>query len=323
MRSENQAVVAEVVLATLAVALLLGLGDWLAGAGGLAAAVGGLLAGGSLIVIPLVIAQVRKLQGDVLAVDPPLGRAAWAGLLLSLVILPPFAVGYDALQTRWLGAQRGHGLGLPSIGLQFQGDPPQPRDPRSATAVLLREGRDGLIIDNPLSQQVIVVSDHGRQPLPSGRRTLVPWQDLAGTRVTDVADRPAPLLAGAALEPVDQPIALRPDYRWLLTLVATQLAAIALPEELFFRGYVLGRLRSIWPARRRVLGVPFGRAHIVAAALFALIHLVTVPAPHRLLVFFPALLFGWLAERTRSAVAAAVHHALCNVVLLLLQRMYG
>jgi len=101
-----------------------------------------------------------------------------------------------------------------------------------------------------------------------------------------------------------------------------QLGAVALPEELFFRGYVLGRLRHSWPPTRRVGAVPFGRAHIAAAALFAAIHLVAVPSPFRLLVFFPGLLFGWVAERSGSAVAAAVLHALCNVALWLLQRCY-
>jgi len=94
-----------------------------------------------------------------------------------------------------------------------------------------------------------------------------------------------------------------------------QLGAVALPEELFFRGYVLGRLRVQWPGGVTVLGARVGPAHVAAAGLFAAVHLVAVPAPFRLLVFFPGLLFGWVAERSGSAVAAAVLHALCNLAL--------
>ncbi|MSQ82181.1 MAG: CPBP family intramembrane metalloprotease [Myxococcales bacterium] len=101
-----------------------------------------------------------------------------------------------------------------------------------------------------------------------------------------------------------------------------QVGAVALPEELFFRGYVLGRLRDQWPAQRQVLGVPFGLAAVISAALFAAVHLVAVPAPFRLLVFFPGLLFGWVALRSGSAISAAVLHALCNVALSILTKMY-
>ena len=51
--------------------------------------------------------------------------------------------------------------------------------------------------------------------------------------------------------------------------MATQLLVVALPEEAFFRGYVLSRLREVWPPRCRLWGVPFGRAHVLSAALFA------------------------------------------------------
>ncbi|HEX4385461.1 MAG TPA: CPBP family glutamic-type intramembrane protease, partial [Myxococcales bacterium] len=54
------------------------------------------------------------------------------------------------------------------------------------------------------------------------------------------------------------------------------------------------------------------------AGLFALGHLLT-PAPFRLLVFFPALLFAFLRNRTRTIVGASMAHFLCNVSLLLLQ----
>jgi membrane protease YdiL (CAAX protease family) len=101
------------------------------------------------------------------------------------------------------------------------------------------------------------------------------------------------------------------------------LAAIALPEELFFRGYVQGRLAQVLPAGRRILGVQLGLAALLANLGFALVHLVAVPSPHRLLVFFPGLLFAWLRGRSGSAVAAAVCHACCNLALTGAVRSYG
>ena len=62
-----------------------------------------------------------------------------------------------------------------------------------------------------------------------------------------------------------------------------------------------------------------GKAALLAAALFALGHLLE-PAPWRLLVFFPALIFAWLRARSGTVVGAAICHFLFNVTLLLLER---
>jgi len=60
-------------------------------------------------------------------------------------------------------------------------------------------------------------------------------------------------------------------------------------------------------------------AAVLAAALFALGHLLE-PAPWRLFVFFPALIFAWLRARTGTIVGAAICHFIFNVTLLLLER---
>ncbi len=214
----------EVVAATAAVAVFLALGEALAALGPWPAQLGGVLVALGFVGVPLAIARQRQLSGDVLAVDPPLLRSAAWGALVALVVLPIYALGFDAWQVH----------------------------------VLHR-----------------------------------------------VRQAPGTLDASAWLE-----------------AAVVQLGAVALPEELFFRGYVLGRLRTRWPGGLHVLGARVGRAHAGAAALFAAVHLVAVPAPFRLLVFFPGLLFGWVAERSGSAIAAAVLHALCNLTLQALLACY-
>jgi hypothetical protein len=98
-----------------------------------------------------------------------------------------------------------------------------------------------------------------------------------------------------------------------LLLACNQLIVIAIPEELFFRGYLLSRLEERWPSRRRLLGAPVGVALVASSALFALGHVLVVPNPQRLAVFFPALIFGWMRARTGSIAAGAAFHALCNL----------
>src|SRR5438552_2347485 len=97
-------------------------------------------------------------------------------------------------------------------------------------------------------------------------------------------------------------------------IAANQLLVVAIPEEVFFRGYLLQRLEAFWPARRRILGAPLGLAWLLSAVLFALGHVLVDFNPQRLAVFFPALVFGWMRARTGSLAAGAIFHALCNLL---------
>lgn len=100
--------------------------------------------------------------------------------------------------------------------------------------------------------------------------------------------------------------------------VIDQVFVVALPEEFFYRGYLQARLRDAWPQGRRVLGGRLGKAYWVTALLFALGHLAIFEA-WRLAVFFPALLFGWMRERTGTVLGAALFHAACNLYVRFLE----
>ncbi len=102
-----------------------------------------------------------------------------------------------------------------------------------------------------------------------------------------------------------------------------QLVVIALPEEAFFRGYVQSRLDEVFPKTVRLFGFPLGPSIVITSMLFAIGHVLTIPSPERLAVFFPSLLFGSLRARTGGIGASVVLHALCNLLSGALGRGYG
>jgi membrane protease YdiL (CAAX protease family) len=95
---------------------------------------------------------------------------------------------------------------------------------------------------------------------------------------------------------------------------AVQWLVVALPEELFFRGFLLGKLEARFPPRRRWLGGGIGWALVLSAAAFALIHLPKDGDPRALATFFPGLLFGWMRSATGSILASTVTHGASNIL---------
>lgn len=113
---------------------------------------------------------------------------------------------------------------------------------------------------------------------------------------------------------------LKRSIFWLPELLLLHLFAVALPEEVFFRGFIQTRLALVMRRRLRILNAPVGLHIIVSSALFAISHLVAEPHPYRLAVFFPGLLFGWLREKTGGLLAPILFHAACNILLEFLVR---
>lgn len=106
-----------------------------------------------------------------------------------------------------------------------------------------------------------------------------------------------------------------------LEWVIDQIFVVALPEEFFYRGFIQRRLRDAWPQGRLFFGARLGPAFWVTAVLFALGHLAIFEA-YRLAVFFPALLFAWMRERSGSVVGAALFHAACNLLVQVLDASF-
>jgi membrane protease YdiL (CAAX protease family) len=107
---------------------------------------------------------------------------------------------------------------------------------------------------------------------------------------------------------------------WPLSFLWVHLLLVALPEELFYRGYLQTRLSRVFRSRWTVLGGDVGPSVLLTSAVFALGHLVAIPSPTRLAVFFPSLLFGWLRSKTGSVLPSIILHAASNLLLAVLQR---
>jgi membrane protease YdiL (CAAX protease family) len=102
-----------------------------------------------------------------------------------------------------------------------------------------------------------------------------------------------------------------------------QALVIALPEEAFYRGYLMTALDDLWGTPWTIAKAKLGWGWVISSAVFAVGHALTITNAERLAVFFPALLFGWLRARTRGIGAPAMFHVLCNVLASTLERGYG
>jgi membrane protease YdiL (CAAX protease family) len=118
-----------------------------------------------------------------------------------------------------------------------------------------------------------------------------------------------------------------PDWgRWPgspLELVGYHLFFVAIPEEVFYRGWLQTRLDELWAPRWRVAGALLGPGWLVATALFAFGHSVVLFQWWHAAIVLPGLLFGWMRARTGDVAAGALFHAACNIAVSALDTVYG
>jgi membrane protease YdiL (CAAX protease family) len=91
-------------------------------------------------------------------------------------------------------------------------------------------------------------------------------------------------------------------------LIISSLLFAALPEEWFFRGYLMVRIKQI-------LNSPW-QANILTSIIFSLFHLPT-QGWFGLSVFLPSLVFGWLYQKTNNMVLIIGVHALSNILFII------
>ena len=105
-------------------------------------------------------------------------------------------------------------------------------------------------------------------------------------------------------------LVLRPESAQFVLIT---LLFVALPEEWFYRGYLLGRIQSI----KDGYALP---ANIWSSIAFSLLHAVTRGPEIALQVFVPSLVFGWLYQKTNDLVICILVHTLSNLVYVLFVR---
>ena len=103
--------------------------------------------------------------------------------------------------------------------------------------------------------------------------------------------------------------------------ITAQLLVVALPEELFYRGFMQTAWARATGRTVRVLGADLGPGFLRTQALFAAGHLVVLQ-PWRLGTFFPGIVFGWLRARTGGLAAPILFHALSNLLMLTLEASF-
>jgi membrane protease YdiL (CAAX protease family) len=108
-----------------------------------------------------------------------------------------------------------------------------------------------------------------------------------------------------------------------INFALVQLLLVALPEEFFFRGYLQSALNRVFAPRWRVLGAQIGWGFFITAAVFAFAHTAVTYRWWHFSIFFPALVFGWLRERTGSVIAPTLFHATANVLMDWFVRCYA
>ena len=93
---------------------------------------------------------------------------------------------------------------------------------------------------------------------------------------------------GAGLREADaNPLEFERSFWWIINIILIQFLLVALPEEVFYRGYLQTRLDQIFTHNRRIL-CRTQRRKPIDHTIFAVGHYVTIPSPHRLAVFFQA-----------------------------------
>ncbi|HXW53820.1 MAG TPA: CPBP family intramembrane glutamic endopeptidase [Myxococcota bacterium] len=96
--------------------------------------------------------------------------------------------------------------------------------------------------------------------------------------------------------------------------IIIQIFVVALPEEVFYRGFVQSAFLRRWPKHKLIFGFPLGWAVIFTNIIFAFGHWIGSWSPERLLTFFPGLVFSYLVYKNKSLFSAILFHAACNIL---------
>lgn len=166
-----------------------------------------------------------------------------------------------------------------------------------------------------------------------------PWLEAAGWALLLAVGISAPFVVGYHLwqtigvPALQEALHVRlyahlPALKWIwpaspLKLIAYNLFFVAIPEEMFYRGYMQTRLDEVYAPRWQVFGAKLGPGVLLTCVLFAFGHSLVILQWWHVFIVIPSLGFGWLRARTGGIVAGALFHAFCNVTVTTLDTLYG
>jgi membrane protease YdiL (CAAX protease family) len=105
-------------------------------------------------------------------------------------------------------------------------------------------------------------------------------------------------------------------FLWILF----QFVYVALPEELFFRGYILSDMGKSRP--QGAVSPLWGPARVAfSAGVFAFSHMLTSGDPTALFTFLPGLIFAWLFVKMGSLIPMILLHGAVNIGYALILEM--
>ncbi len=106
----------------------------------------------------------------------------------------------------------------------------------------------------------------------------------------------------------------------IILYLLTNLLTAAIPEEMFFRGYIQVQLSRVYNSKKIFKYISI--SNLLTSFFFALGHFFINPHPERLAVFFPSLLFGLLRELRGNIYPSIFLHWISNVIMYILLGMY-
>lgn len=114
-------------------------------------------------------------------------------------------------------------------------------------------------------------------------------------------------------------LTFQPNFAKLsLTFCMSQIILVGFPEEFFFRGYLQSFLKFRFSQKinfLKPLNLEATYSIPLSAIIFAASHSLIAFQWWHFSIFFPALVFGWLREKTNGLVAPILFHALSNIVI--------
>lgn len=104
---------------------------------------------------------------------------------------------------------------------------------------------------------------------------------------------------------------------WMLPLLLGHLIVVAIPEEIFFRGFLQRRFEEAGSTKRllHLRGWQVTTANLWTSVAFAIVHMLIGLNPLRLSVFFPSLAFGAIRDRSGGLIASIIFHAGSNLMV--------